>query len=495
MLCVFVGAMILLIVSGDGAVQNSSGTTTRLYLLPWVALTAAVIAAPSLYLYSQGKFNFFNPLVFAAWSYFVPAFIVGGLILTFGLSTEQYFYAFIEDPETDLPWTFVYISLGYLGLSVGFFLPFAKSFGTWTERRLPVWDWKASNLMLPGVALLILGSLNTGLAFAAGVLGYQKAAEYGTYDGIIFLFSLFLFHGTFLLWFALFRTTKWNFNHYSIIGLLIFTTLLRAAFAGNRSSMIHTLFFVFAAYILAGREIKFKHGLIASGLMVFVLLIGTIYGSTFRDVKQTEARVSIEQYIEFIPQTVDAVTRKDLGAVLLQGVDKLAERLENVTSVAVVVSNYEKLKPYEELYGLEDNIIKDMTTFLIPRVLWKDKPVASEPRKYAELYFDYNENSFSATPMSDLLRNFGPFGVPLGMMLLGFVLRGIWATFIENQPPNAWRAAFYFMLLFTVSYEGFYGSILPYLVRVGTISIVGTLFVAVLIHLTQKNGAGYLQRS
>ena len=64
-----------------------------------------------------------------------------------------------------------------------------------------------------------------------------------------------------------------------------------------------------------------------------------------------------------------------------------------LSTLAVVVSNYEELAPYEELYGLSDNIWVDLTTFMIPRVIWPDKPVVADPRKYSDLYFDEEEAS------------------------------------------------------------------------------------------------------
>jgi hypothetical protein len=124
-------------------------------------------------------------------------------------------------------------------------------------------------------------------------------------------------------------------------------------------------------------------------------------------------------------------------------------------------------------------------TFAIPRVIWAEKPVASEPRKYSELYFDYGDNSFTITPMGDLLRNFGWEGIPLGMFILGILLRIIYSALVENQPFSLWRITLYFMLLTSVSYESFYGGILPFLVKVGTVSVVGLLIVN---FFTKKNG-------
>lgn len=480
MILAVVGVLVWLELGGTRQTADN-----KLYLLPWVFLTGAVVGAPLAYLIYKKQFSLFHPLVYAAWSYFIPAFVVGGLILVFGLSQTQT-VLFIEDPEYNIPLTLIYISLGYAGMTAGFFLPFARKFGINIGAKLPDWDWSASQLMLPGVLLVLLGSLNTGIAFASGVLGYQRVDEYGSYDGILYLMSLFLLEGTFLLWFALFRTQKFDFRHYCIIGLLIFTTVVRAAFAGNRSSMVHALFFLIAAYVLAGRQIKIKHGVAAAFLLVFVLFLGTIYGTTFRNIKQSESRIDFTQYAELVPQTLEAVSRQDLGVVLWQGIESLADRLENVSSVAVVVSSYEKLAPYEESYGLDNNIWKDSVTFFIPRMLWKDKPVASEPRKYGDLYFDYSENSFTITPMGDLLRNFGPVGIPLGMMFLGFILRIIYAALIENQIITAWRAVLFYMMLFIISWESFYGIIFPYMIRVAFISIIGILIIYALIPKSER---------
>jgi hypothetical protein len=171
------------------------------------------------------------------------------------------------------------------------------------------------------------------------------------------------------------------------------------------------------------------------------------------------------------------VTSRNTDSILQQGFYSLAERLDAVSPLAVVVSNYEDLAPYEEGYGLDNNIWKDTVTFFVPRVIWRDKPLASEPRKYGELYFNYGENSFTITPMGDLLRNFGIVGVPLGMMLLGFLLRILYQSLMENQAFSYWRTTLYFMLLTAISYESFFGGIIPYLSKVAVISVVGILVV------------------
>src|SRR6188472_1722492 len=51
-----------------------------LFLLPWLMGLSAVMAAPSVYLIYKGRFSLADPIVFATWSYFFPAFVVGGLL-------------------------------------------------------------------------------------------------------------------------------------------------------------------------------------------------------------------------------------------------------------------------------------------------------------------------------------------------------------------------------------------------------------------------------
>jgi hypothetical protein len=69
------------------------------------------------------------------------------------------------------------------------------------------------------------------------------------------------------------------------------------------------------------------------------ILLGMIYGTTFRNVKQSESRVSTDEYVENIGQTFDKLFEQDLVENLAEGVSALAERIENVSSLAVVVSS------------------------------------------------------------------------------------------------------------------------------------------------------------
>lgn len=457
---------------------NSSASESYPYffILPWLVVLAIVIVAPSAILYHTGKFSLANPIVFATWSYFFPAFVVGGFFLAAGFS-QPYFLAFIQDPESDLPFTIVVIMLGFAGLSVGYFLPVGERIGAVIGGKLPAADYKSSSYLLPGVVLLAVGMINSIFATAVGLFGFQKAAEINSYDGLIFLTTLFWLEASFLLWYVLFRQKSWNFTSLLIILALLGTAISKALLAGNRGSAIQIFSIIALAYVLSGREFKFRQASIAGVLLVIFLILGMIYGTTFREVKGTESSQSFDQYTENIFNTFNQVGRNDNISLLEFAFSTLAERIDGVSSLAVVTSNYEKLAPYEASYDLDNNIWKDTTTFFIPRIIWPDKPVASEPRRYSELYFNYGESSFTITPMGDLLRNFGIWGVPLGMLLLGLLLRVIYRSLIEKQPRVVWRGALYFMLLTAINYETFFGSLVPYLFKFGITAVVGVVLV------------------
>ena len=92
------GLVVVLAVALLGSDIGFTDPSSKLYLLPWCLATAAVVAAPSVYLFYKGQFNPFHPLIFPAWSYFFPGFVIGGLMLAAGLS-QPFFLTFNQDEQ------------------------------------------------------------------------------------------------------------------------------------------------------------------------------------------------------------------------------------------------------------------------------------------------------------------------------------------------------------------------------------------------------------
>jgi hypothetical protein len=374
----------------------------------------------------------------------------------------------------------IIIGLGFIGLVMGFFFPLAYKFGRYLSKFMPEGNTDPSTAFLPGFLLLGLGMINTVVGLIIGFIGYQLVEEANSYDGVLFLTTLFWMQATFFLFYVVFKLGKIDVRSVLVVVVVGGTAVARALVAGNRGGLVTMAMPIVLAYVLAGRTFKLKQFLITSTIGFLCILVGMIYGTTFREVKGTEGNIDLGRYAENIGKTFDQVGRNDNFDVLQTGLLSLAERIDSVTPLAVVVSTYEEMEPYEAGYGLDNNIWKDTVSFLIPRIIWNNKPLASEPRKYAALYFDYADNSFTITPFGDLLRNFGVFGVWAGMFLLGCLLRIIYRALIEEQETKLWKATMYFMLVTTVSYESFYGSILPYMVKVFIITVLGLLVVRLL---------------
>ncbi len=449
------------------------------YLLPWVAMTGLIAVAPAAYLFYRGQFDLFHPLVFAAWCYVLPCLVFAGVILSAGWSTP-YFINYIQDPEYTFPLTLVYISIGFIGLTVGFMLPIGKVMGQTVESWLPKWEWTMNHTWIAGYLLVCAGTLVNIIGFLNGLLGFQRFDQVETFDGLIFFLLIMFFQGYFLLWYALFKTPNKDSSYLVTLAILILLVPLRMAIMGNRGSMFVCLLPIAFAYIVSGSKITLKHGLIFCALLMCSIFIGVVYGTTFRNIKGSEARVGSGDYIGQVSATLEYLSEKDLSLIFEDAGIALADRLENLSSVAVVVANYEKLAPYEESYGLSGNILRDTYTAFIPRFLWNDKPLTSDAHAYSDLYFDYENNSFAITPWGDLLRNFGPVGIPIGMMLLGIYLRVIHVSLRPAIPGWQWRSAAYYLMLTTISYEAFYATLFPSIVRVAAV-LAATLYLSNLI--------------
>jgi hypothetical protein len=466
-----------ILIAIDGGVEVN---ITHSNLLPWIALVAFSIISPNVILYFQGEFKFYNPIVFATLTYFFPAFVLGGLFLVSGLSTP-YFLVLIQDFYNDVSLTLIYVSIGFAAMSAGFILPFGKFIGKWIEKKLPATQWQNETIVFPTLVIMFIGIGNSFLAFTLGLIGFQKVAEITSYDGIVYVLTMFSSLSFFLLWLVVFKSDKLSFNLKAVTLFLTLMTFGKALLAGNRGSLLSSFFMIGLAFAFSGKKLNFNQKAVSAMLLVVFVLGGMIYGTTFRGIKESEEQSKLEDYVANIERTISSIGSQDLSKTLEFGSYALAERLDAVSPLAVVVSNYERLAPYEESYGLDNNIVKDTLTFFIPRILWAEKPVASEPRKYGDLYFSYGENSFTVTPIGDLLRNFGEIGIPIGMLFFGILLRTIYATLIENQEFSYWRITFYFMLLTAINYEGFYGGILPFLVKVGVTAIVGLIIINFII--------------
>lgn len=448
----------------------------RLYIIPWAVALGIITLAPAVYFLLWSKFDLFHPLVFPVWTYFFPGFAIGGLILAAGISQAHYI-SYIQDETYNLPLTFVYLIVGFLGIVAGFAVPFAKKIGSGISKRLPAWELSDQSARNGGVILLCLGLLNVSIAFVVGALGFQTPEEGSNLAGLSLMSTLFWYQASFLLGLFIFRSERIRSSTLMILGVLVVTAITNALLVGSRGGLFHFILPILFAYFYSGRKIGFRQYATIGVIMLFLLAAGIIYGTAFRNIRETQQSVSLDRYVAVVPTTFSQILEQDPIVVLSEGITTLASRVELVSAVAVVVSNYEVLAPYEEELGISNNIMVETFTFFIPRIIWNDKPTSVEPAKYADLYFNFSENAFSMTPIGDLIRNFGPWGIPVGMLILGMILRVVYTVLVDGQGFSYWKLTLYYLLLTSISYDGTYGGIVPNMVKTAFVGIVGFAIV------------------
>lgn len=459
---------------------------SEFYLVPWVFISSACVLGPNIYLYYIGKLDLFHPLTFAAWSYIFPAFVVGGLIISFGLVNPQHL-TYIENPQYNLPLSLVYVSLGYLALSLGFALPFGARVAAKLDTRLPKWQWDPNSVWLPGLLLLFAGVALNLFGVLQGIMGYQNITETGVFDALLVFFLSFLSAGYILIWLGIFSKPKRNLLYFvCLIAVFVFLPI-RMILLGSRSALLISIIPIAMAFFYTGRKMRAKHAAFL-GLAFFVAIgLGMIYGSTFRNIRGYETRWNSGDYFGAVASTLSYLADTDPTIIISDGAQNLADRVENLSSLGVVVANYERLAPYEASYGLENNIVNDAMTAFIPRFVWQDKPNTSNARAYSALYFNYGDNSFAMSPFGDLLRNFGPIGVPIGMLILGIYLRCLYSTLIDTDNPALWKKVAYYPLLTEISYEAFYATMLPSTIRTAFVLIISVVFINFVIRMVRPS--------
>jgi len=470
--------------AGWSFLQALSGDTVGIikdfYIVPWMLLVLFVLMIPLVYLFATGRFSLFHPLVYPLWSYLFPAFVLGSLYLAIS-SYEPSFIGLIPDRHYYIPLALVYVAVGFAGLTVGYSLRIGQCLGERLSRRLPAWNWEPDQVIVPCLFLIAAGRLFELKALSVGAIGYQYSSDpplFGnTYYSLVILSSM----ANIILWIVIFKAPRFQLRHYLVLAILVGLIPYSMMIVGGKGELLRNVIAILFAYWGAGRRFNVRKGIVAGVLLAFAVFTGMIYGTAFRQLKGDESKIAVGDYFTLGASTLSEIANMDIFDNAGFIIEKTFTRFETLTSLSVVVANYKVLRPLEVEYGIENNIWTDTWTSFIPRFFWPEKPLISNARAYSALYFDFGDNSYAITPFGDLLRNFGPIGVPLGMAFLGIFLRVMYASLIKCGEGNPWKLACYFILLSNVSYEGFYGSIFPGWLRIGAVLFFGGILISMIV--------------
>lgn len=154
---------------------------------------------------------------------------------------------------------------------------------------------------------------------------------------------------------------------------------------------------------------------------VVVLLLASPVVEQFRALSRQNV---MDQSAPALALSSVQATSENLTGSVTTALDTLTARLRQIENVAVVMRDTPSF--YAHTHGAD--IPAAFATAFVPRVVWPDKPVFDAGRRFPQLYWKQTAESRSATGPShfgDLYRNWGLFGVILGMGLLGAVFAGL----------------------------------------------------------------------
>lgn len=452
-------------------------------------LLGVVLLLPSIYLILRRRFDFFHPLVYPVFTYLFPALVLGGLYLKFG-SDPSDVLLLVPNPDYHLSLSILYIILGFIGLIFGFAILGAVNVGRALSRHIPEWKWEPSELRLPCLFILLLGFVFNIYSFFLGATGFQVTETPSIWGGLLNAISNLTTIAGFILWHAFFRREKNKRENWSLlITLFIALMILSLLTSGSRSTLLFYVILIFAAYRFSGRQFRPRTMLFFAALTIIALFVGINLGTTFRMIKGSENPASFRESLEVGLESMSAVANLGFKDQSAMAIKVLLSRFQTLGSFSVVVANYEYLRPVEEQFdGVANNIWISTWTSFIPRFIWPNKPKISDARIIGAIYFGDPNNSYGITVFGDLLRNFGPIGVPIGMALLGFYLKILYVAFLEKSSFSAWRTASYFMFLGTINYESFYGNILPGAIRTGFTLLIAGFFINIISRVKVVRG-------
>jgi hypothetical protein len=455
------------------AVESRPLLAIQSLLLAIVSLLPAVTS-----MWLQGRrFDLFHPLFYACWSFFVPQFALSSLL--FLVSDSETYTLLLADPWAARVAAVQSAILGSLGLSAGYLLPVGKRLGGLLP-RFKALDYPPARVRPPAFLFILIGLVAYVGAFREQVFGYQLNLSVSTWGATFAAFAQLAVVGQAIIWYSYFRARRgWRLLALGCIVLVV----LNAVASGSRAALLSSVLVMLAGYQYAQRKLAFRR-LWKWGLLALIaLLVGMVFGSYFRIVKielmGRTTGMGVGDIALVSRQVLHEIRPQSMSEVLQFGWERIAERIDDVTSLGVILSLADRLKAEEVALGIHGNIVRDLGTAFVPRFLWPSKPVVGVLEQIGNLYFHTQYSSPAVTYMGDLYRNFGVLGVIPGMLVLGVALRCLYAWLIEQHPTSPLRVGLFLVLGWTVNYEALYSTYFPALIRTFFVCLVAIALVKI----------------
>jgi hypothetical protein len=315
-----------------------------------------------------------------------------------------------------------------VALGLGFFAIGARLTGRPTPRRHPTVNTK----QLPsGPALVIAYSTAAtvvAVSLALGLYGYisqpggQGLDRSGLVNATAGLSSLVVL-ATALTYFMS-NTSQLKRVLVAIAAVQIALGLV----AGFKGQTLEPLLFILLAYIATRRRVPWAAiGAVGALTLVVLLPVNLLY----RDAVSFQA----ERPAAGLRQALSAVVGSDESRLAngntVNVSSYISERFREVDSIALIMLYTPSSYPYQG--GARYLQVPALIT--VPRLLWPEKPVLTEGRDFAQMYWQvgaWTQTSIGVTQIGDLYRNFRIWGVMAGMLIWGIAI-GAWNRFCQRS--------------------------------------------------------------
>ncbi len=262
--------------------------------------------------------------------------------------------------------------------------------------------------------------------------------------GRLMLFKLGAFHGRYSVADSAVQYLSWirmvaNFSELSLWGLMALKHSRRDALTtfvpwfiieflyglvdGGRTKMVMGIYiYFFTKSLYSARPISWRNlvGVAALGmLLVFPIL--TIFRFSYHQVTREEdpGLASAFQATDRWAENYEIASFGNLQS-------GIAIRFGHLDPMLTVLDRV----PSSYSFQRGETFVPYTLTALIPRVIWKDKPLFDMGRTTSQLFFDIDDGATSTSlgTLADTYYNFGIFGLPL-MVLIGAWLRFHWERY------------------------------------------------------------------
>ena len=435
------------------------------WTVDWLALilitaNIAVWGIP-VFLEIKGKqFDFFHPLVFAAFVFALPMIVIKGSYLAFGGRSSL--LALTNDPDHYVHLALGWMAIGWSAVLLGFYLPrgglIVKGI------RLPKWLRTEHKLrLLPVLVAFIIGVIFNLLMIREGAFGSSLSEISGDLSLVSVLRPLsgIMSMAFFLL---VFGTTRyigakgWRlsaiFAGITVIGFMLVS--------GSRSALFSTMIIVTMA-IFYGRYARIVARKLIPFLAISVLALfaGVLVISQFRNIRVStygDLPVSMEETISLmggaLQNTGQLLFNEQVGLIGTS----LVERFVGIDTFGVTLARAESLQSAEKEAGINNNILNELIVGFVPRAIWPNKPLVGEfGLAFTRIYLESPYRSSNGPTMfGDLYRNFGYFGIPIGMFIVGLYLRLLYGSLIQRGVRSTFAPLFYVFLYGVFNWEATY---------------------------------------